>query len=120
LALWLARVQSHPRASSETVLLEDARRELSAAEVHYAQAVSDLRRLAEAESRSWRPDQSRAFADSLRTIDDAIARARASAHRTDADPAAMESLFAAYRRQIDFLRDAIEQGAVAGRELEPL
>ena len=56
----------------------------------------------------------------LRVIDESIDRFRAAAHRGDAAPAAMDQLLAAYRRQIDYLEEAIARGAPSGSELDPL
>ncbi|HJZ85842.1 MAG TPA: zf-HC2 domain-containing protein [Polyangia bacterium] len=109
-----------PSGQSEQALREDARKQLAAAEADYAQLARTLRAIAEHDRKGWRPEVAQAFDDNLRTIDDAIERFRAAAHRSGADPAAMEHLFAAYRRQLEFLREAISQGAAGASELDPL
>jgi len=105
---------------AETSLLADARHEFQQAEEHYEQAARTLRAIAERDRRAWRPELARAFDDNLRTIDEAIERYRVAARKNDADPIAMDNLFAAYRRQIDFLREAIDQGAAGAHEMDPL
>jgi hypothetical protein len=121
-AVWLVAVAPARRAARmpERVLLAEARHELSVAEEHYATAVRELRELALRERPRWRPEIRRAYDDNLRVIDESIDRFRAAAHRRDAAPAAMDQLLAAYRRQIDYLEEAIARGASSGSELDPL
>lgn len=95
---------------TEAELVESAVGEVARADADYGRAILDLRRLVEVESRRWQPFVARAFAENLAAIDQAILRQRAAAAEVPADPAGHEALFASYRRQMDFLEEALVRG----------
>jgi hypothetical protein len=104
------------KTSPETTesLMESVAREFRRAEAHYQKAVSQLRKLADEDSRSWPSGQRRVFAQNLGIIDRAVERYRQAARLDPVDPHPREVLFSAYRRQIHFLQDAILAGATSG------
>lgn len=101
------------QASTES-LMESVAKEFRRAETHYQRAVSQLRRLAAEDSRSWPSGQRRVFEQNLGIIERAVESYRQAARLDPVDPHPREVLFTAYRRQIHFLQDAILAGAAVG------
>jgi hypothetical protein len=80
------------------------------AEVDYTTAIDDLRKIVGEERARWRPEVARAFDENLATIDAAIERQRGLAREQPGDPVASDALAESYRREIDFLQDAVTRG----------
>ena len=98
-----ARVAADP-------LLDEAEAELSRAAAAYERSIEKLRALLEREQPRWSPDERARCADRLAQLDEAIAHSRELARRTPGDTLGTDQLFAAYRRKIDFLAEAVHRG----------
>ena len=98
-----ARVAADP-------LLDEAEAELSRAAAAYEKSIEKLRALLEREQPRWSPDERARCADRLAQLDEAIAHSRELARRTPGDTLGTDQLFAAYRRKIDFLAEAVHRG----------
>ncbi|MBI4508635.1 MAG: zf-HC2 domain-containing protein [Deltaproteobacteria bacterium] len=93
--------------------MESALRELARSEERYRKAIADLRALSQGERRRWQPAVTRAFDENLATIDAAVARQREVFQKQPGDVAALDALHASYRKEIDFLQEALVRGEVA-------
>jgi predicted Zn-dependent protease len=97
-------------------LLAEAERELDRAATSYQQAVERLRRILDREQVLWDPETRARVGDRLARLDEAVAHSRAVAHRDPGDASGADMLFSAYRRQIDFLAEAVHRGSPAESE----
>jgi hypothetical protein len=94
-------------------LLAEAERELDRAAASYEQAVDRLRKILDREQLLWDPETRARVGDRLARLDDAVAHSRAVARRDPGDASGADMLFSAYRRQIDFLAEAVHRGSPA-------
>jgi hypothetical protein len=92
-------------------LLAEAESELERAAAAYEQAVRRLRGILAREQRRWDPEARARLSERLARLDEAVTQSRAAVRRDPSDGAGAEMLFAAYRRQIDFLTEAVHRGA---------
>ena len=97
-------------------LLAEAERELERAAVSYEQAVNRLRKILDYEKTLWDPETRARVDDRLARLDEAVDHSRAVARRDPGDSAGADMLFSAYRRQIDFLAEAVHRGSPASAE----
>jgi hypothetical protein len=100
-----------PKASPEA-LYDDAVREVARAQTEYQTAVDELRGAAQGERARWRPSVQKAFDDNLAAIDAAVARQAEAARARPGDVAAADALAESYRKEIDFLQEAVVRGEV--------
>jgi hypothetical protein len=91
-------------------LLDEAEAELTRAAAAYEKSIEKLRGLLEREQPRWSPDERARCAERLAQLDEAIAHSRELARRSPADTLGNDQLFAAYRRKIEFLADAVHRG----------
>jgi hypothetical protein len=84
-----------------------AEAEFQKAERHYRNAIRMLRSLADREKPLWSWKRRRAYEADLRVLDSAIEQSRELVRRAPADGALQELVFAAYRAEIDYLRDVL-------------
>jgi hypothetical protein len=111
-----------PGASSPTArivddpLLAEAERELGRAAASYEQAVDRLRKILEREQTMWDPETRTRIGERLARLDEAVVHSRDVARRDPSDSSGAEMLFSAYRRQIDFLAEAVHRGTPASGE----
>jgi len=96
-------------------MVAEAERALGDAAASYARAAARLRAILEREQVHWDPEARARVSERLVALDDAVAHSQAVARRDPADGAGAEMLFSAYRKQIDFLAEAVRRGAPAGR-----
>ena len=96
-------------------MVAEAERALGDAASSYARAAARLRAILEREQVQWDPEARARVSERLVALDDAVAHSQAVARRDPADGAGAEMLFSAYRKQIDFLAEAVRRGAPAGR-----
>lgn len=82
-------------------------------DAEYAKAVADLKEVARAERGRWRPEVASAFDENLAAIDDAIERQRRIAREQPGDVRNLDALHASYRKQIDYLQEAVMRGEVS-------
>jgi hypothetical protein len=92
-------------------LLLEAEAELERAAMAYEQAAARLRAIVMREQRRWDPQAQARMAELLARLDEAVAKERAALRRDPSDGAGAELLFAAYRRQIDFLAEVVHRGS---------
>jgi putative zinc finger protein len=97
-------------------LLVEAEHELDRAAASYATAAARLRAILDREQALWDPATRARVAERLARLDDAIVHSRAVAERDPGDGASAEMLFSAYRRQIDFLAEAVHRGSPGAEE----
>jgi predicted anti-sigma-YlaC factor YlaD len=97
-------------------LLAEAEHELDRAAASYATAAARLRAILDREQALWDPATRARVAERLARLDDAIVHSRAVAQRDPGDGASAEMLFSAYRRQIDFLAEAVHRGSPGAEE----
>jgi hypothetical protein len=95
---------------SPQLLYDDALREVERAEDEYVSAVNDLRAIAQDERGRWRPEARQAFEENLAAIDAAVTRQAEAARARPGDIALADALHDSYRKEIDFLRDAVVRG----------
>jgi len=107
LAPALQTVRLHPSPES---LYENALHEVERAQADYQAAVSDLRTIATGERARWQPEVQIAFDANLATIDAAVGRQAELARRNPGDVAVADALSESYRKEIDFLQDAVMRG----------
>lgn len=98
-----ARVAADP-------LLDEAEAELARAAAAYEKSIEKLHALLEREEPRWSPDERARCADRLAQLDEAIAHSRELARRSPADTLGSDQLFAAYRKKIEFLAEAVHRG----------
>jgi hypothetical protein len=110
----VAEVQT-PRPVEDPLLVE-AESELRRAAESYEQAVSRLRKILEREQALWDPETRARVGDRLARLDEAVIHSRAVARRDPSDSSGADMLFSAYRRQIDFLAEAVHRGSPAAGE----
>jgi hypothetical protein len=103
------------RAGTDPLLME-AEHEFDRAAASYAKAAGRLRVILEREQALWDPATRARVAERLARLDDAIVHSRAVAERDPGDGASAEMLFSAYRRQIDFLAEAVHRGSPGAEE----
>lgn len=103
-------IAARPRRQADAELLRSATLEFRRAEQHYQLALSQLRLIAARESQRWEPARRRGYEQRLAGLRAVIHRCRHAARISPADPALQELLFAAYRKQIHYLRRAILGG----------
>jgi hypothetical protein len=94
-------------------LLAEAERELDQAATSYAEAAARQRVILDREQALWAPEARARVAERLARLDEAIVHSRAVANRDPGDGVGAEMLFSAYRRQIDFLAEAVHRGSPA-------
>jgi hypothetical protein len=107
-----ARVAADP-------LLDEAEAELARAAAAYEKSIEKLHALLEREEPRWSPDERARCAERLAQLDEAIAHSRELARRAPGDTLGSDQLFAAYRRKIDFLAEAVHRGGSSREELRP-
>src|SRR5262249_49032082 len=95
---------------SPQALYDDALREVERAEAEYVSAVNDLRAIANDERGRWRPEVQKACDEHLAAIDGAIARQAEAARARPGDVGLADALHDSYRKEIDFLQDAVVRG----------
>ncbi|MES1206932.1 MAG: zf-HC2 domain-containing protein [Pseudomonadota bacterium] len=95
-------------------LFAEAELELQRAATSYEEAVARLRRILDHEQAAWDPETRARVGDRLARLDEAVAHSRAVARRDPGDASGADMLFSAYRRQIDFLAEAVHRGSPAG------
>ena len=117
LVLWVrdrhvpvAAAPEKPAAIDNTAVMKQAIDEIDRAEEGYTKAIDELRALVGEEKRTWSADLQAAFDRNLADIDAAVDRLRTAAKKAPDNPAAQEALFAAYRRKIDYLQEAVVRG----------
>ena len=91
-------------------LYEAALKEVAKAEDDYTTAIGDLRQIVAVERGRWRPEVAEAFDENLAAIDAAVARQAEVARREPGNPELADALHASYRREIDFLQEAVVRG----------
>jgi hypothetical protein len=104
------------RSFIDDPLLAEAERELEHAATAYADAVSRLRKILEHEQVLWDPETRARVSERVARLDEAVAHSRAVARRDPSDSSGADMLFSAYRRQIDFLAEAVHRGSPAAGE----
>ena len=104
-----------PAAGTDPLLVE-AEHELDRAAASYAKAAGRLRAILDREQALWDPATRARAAERLARLDDAIVHSRAVAKRDPGDGASAEMLFSAYRRQIEFLAEAVNRGSPGAEE----
>lgn len=97
-------------AASPQALYEDAVHEVARAQSDYQTAVGDLRTIAVGERTHWKPEIQKAFDENLAAIDAAVARQADLARRNPGDVAVADALADSYRKEIDFLQEAVVRG----------
>ncbi len=97
---------------SPQLLYDDAVHEVERAEAEYVTAVNDLRAIAQDERTRWRPEVRQAFDANLAVIDAAVARQAEVARSHPGDVAVADALHESYRKEIDFLQEAVVRGEV--------
>jgi tetratricopeptide (TPR) repeat protein len=113
LVVWLRASRPLPppappvSSTADRALLASAAEQFARAEEHYRRAVDQLRRLSVEHAAAWASPRRQAHLRELDVIEDAVARLRGAARVAPADPATQELLFAAYRRQLVALQEAI-------------
>jgi hypothetical protein len=100
-------------------LLHEAEAEFAEAAAAYERSIAKLRALLAREEARWSPQERTRMAERLARLDETIARSRELAHRTPADSAGNEQLFAAYQQKIAFLAAAVHRGGEAGEWDKP-
>jgi anti-sigma factor RsiW len=106
-ALEAVRLPASPEA-----LYEDAVHEVARAQADYQTAVGDLRTIATGERAHWKPEVREAFDANLALIDTAVGRQAELARRNPGDVAVADALAESYRKEIDFLQEAVVRGEV--------
>jgi len=96
--------------ASPQALYEDAVHEVARAQADYQSAVGDLRGIAVGERGHWKPEVQKAFDENLAAIDAAVARQADLARRNPGDVAVADALADSYRKEIDFLQEAVVRG----------
>jgi anti-sigma factor RsiW len=96
--------------ASPQALYEDAVHEVARAQADYQSAVGDLRAIAIGERTHWKPEIQRAFDENLTAIDAAVARQADLARKSPGDVAVADALAESYRKEIDFLQEAVVRG----------
>ena len=81
--------------------------EFLAAEKQYARSASQLRAIADRQSRKWSASKRARYQHDLQVLERALARTRAAASMAATDPRTQELLYATYRQQIKYLQDSI-------------
>ena len=61
----------------------------------------------------WDPETRARVGERLARLDEAVAHSRAVARSDPSDSSGADMLFSAYRRQIDFLAEAVHRGSPA-------
>jgi len=105
-----------PGASDDEIMAA-AMDEIARGEEHYTRAIGELKRLVVRERVKWTPAVAASFDQSLREIDQAVARTREMARRAPGDADSQDALVAAYRREVDFLEEMIVRGPLGGQDL---
>ena len=100
----------------ETDLYLEAVREVARADEEHARAVAELRQIVAEERPRWRPEVARAFDENLAVIDRAVQRQREIARRQPGDFAAQDALASAYKKELDFLQEAVVRGEASEGE----
>lgn len=91
-------------------LYEEALAEVARAEADYQTAVRELRELASKERPRWRAEVQHAFDENLAVIDAAVARQVELWRSQPGNVAMNDALAASYRKEIDFLQEAVLRG----------
>jgi hypothetical protein len=89
-----------------TAALEEVQR----ADARYEHALTELRDIVKVERANWKPEQARAFDENLAAIDAAVERQRDAVRREPGNVLAVDALHASYRKEIDFLQEAVVRG----------
>jgi hypothetical protein len=98
--------------SDGPVAIDEALASLDQAEAEYKRAVTELAAVVAAEAPRWPAATREAFARNAAIIDAAVERQRQVFRDQPADLTALDGLHASYRRQIDFLSEALVRGEV--------
>jgi hypothetical protein len=96
-------------------LLAEAEAEFARAAAVYEHSIEKLRGLLARQESRWSPDVRARYAERLARLDEAIVRSREAAHRSPADSAGNEQLFAAYQQKITFLAATVHRGGGWGQ-----
>jgi tetratricopeptide (TPR) repeat protein len=98
----------HPTAvPSDDAIIAQAEDEFRLAEAHYQRALERLTTITERSRPTWSEQRRRAFDSARAELEAAVESCRKVARANPADGAAQELLFAAYRKQIAFVEDAL-------------
>jgi tetratricopeptide (TPR) repeat protein len=92
---------------SDDAIIAQAEDEFRLAEAHYQRALERLTTIAERSRPAWSAERRAAFDSARAELESAVESCRKVAHANPADGAAQELLFAAYRKQIAFVEDAL-------------
>ena len=95
------------RPPSDEELVAQAEREFRDAEARYRRAVEKLDKVSARAREAWSSDERRRFDQAHASLAAAVEQCAATARTRPADPEAEELVFAAYRKQIGFLQDAL-------------
>jgi hypothetical protein len=101
-----------PVPATAQSLLDEALAEIDRAESGYVTAIDDLRAIVGEEKPRWPAAMQEAFDKNLADIDAAVERVREAARRAPGNLQAQEALYASYRREIDYLQEAVVRGGV--------
>jgi len=120
MAVWLVALRGHVPLgpslqamkipASPQAIYEDAVHEVARAQADYQSAVTDLRSIAVGERAHWKPEIQKVFDENLAAIDAAVARQADLARRNPGDVAVADALADSYRKEIDFLQEAVVRG----------
>jgi hypothetical protein len=103
LAVWLHHARTP--AISDDALIAQAETEFHNAEAQYLHALEKLRSVGQRTRNGWSEPRRREYDAALAALEDATEKCRTVARERPADPEVEEVLFAAYRKQIDFLQE---------------
>jgi hypothetical protein len=119
LALWVrdrhvpvAAAPEKPAILDSSAVINAAIDEIKLAEDGYTKAIDELRAVVGEEKAKWPAEMQVAFERNLVDIDAAVERLRTAARHAPDNPAAQEALYAAYRRKIDYLQEAVVGGGL--------
>lgn len=107
-----SKVQGPESEAPMTDLYSAALTEVERADADYRKAIGELRAVVEVERARWSEPTARAFDENLAAIDAAIERQRAAVLREPANLQVVDGLHAAYRKQLDFMQEAVLRGEV--------
>ena len=119
MALWVrdrhvpvAATPEKPVVLDSAAVINAAIDEIKLAEDGYTKAIEELRAVVGEEKAKWPAEMQVAFERNLTDIDAAVERLRTAARRAPDNPSAQEALYAAYRRKIDYLQEAVVRGGL--------
>jgi hypothetical protein len=111
--IWLRHLRA-PTPSDDTLIAE-AEGEFRAAEAQYQRALEKLRTVADGMRAGWPEPKRRDYDAAQASLEAAVEQCRNVARSRPSDPEAEELLFAAYRKQIDFVQTQLLQRAVVAQ-----